>query len=158
MTNTLLVIRYNSPKSFISNLYYTFEALVTISAVESTIRWNDITGVNSLASSAQLIPFVIGVGVTIRAVTYARWIWKSIGADEPEDCKVPHAGNQHDYPPPRPPHRYQHQHEYPLQDNGYEPGKPLLSHEAQSAAHFVERQSLRRLVWKLVEGFLFTPK
>lgn len=35
-------------------------------ATELTIKWNNVTGLNSLDSAGQLIPFVIGLGILVR--------------------------------------------------------------------------------------------
>ena len=59
---------------------------MAIAGIESTIRWNNIADVNNLNSAAQIIPFVIGIGVMVRALKPFRWIWKSIGADEPDQA------------------------------------------------------------------------
>ena len=37
--------------------------LISIIAVELTIRWNHITGVDTLNSTSQILPFVLGVGL-----------------------------------------------------------------------------------------------
>jgi len=88
---------------------------VAIAAIERTISWNNISDVNNLTSAAQLIPFVIGVCVCIRAIRPFRRFWESIGAEEEgedqsalteqEAILLPQAGPQDEYGPqdgPRP--------------------------------------------------------
>jgi hypothetical protein len=41
-------------------------AVIVVAATELTIKWNQIQGVNSLASAGQTIPFAIGVALFIR--------------------------------------------------------------------------------------------
>jgi hypothetical protein len=41
-------------------------AAVNVAAVELTIRWNKITGVNTISSVGQTIPLVIGIGAVVR--------------------------------------------------------------------------------------------
>ena len=45
---------------------------VIVTATELTIRWNDISGVDSLSGAGQTISFVIGIGAVIRVLYAAR--------------------------------------------------------------------------------------
>jgi len=78
-------------------MYYTFESFVAIAGIECTIRWNNIADVNNLKSTAQIVPFVIGVGVMVRALRPFRRIWESIGAYKP-DKTVPERQECHNLP------------------------------------------------------------
>ena len=78
-------------------MYYTFESFVAIVGIECTIRWNNIADVNNLKSTTQIIPFVIGVGVAIRALRPFRRVWESIGAYNP-DKTVPKRWEYHNLP------------------------------------------------------------
>lgn len=54
---------------------------VTIASVESIILWNGIKGVNSILSTGQLIPFVIGIGGLLK-ICFRWWqvsrAWKNV--------------------------------------------------------------------------------
>jgi hypothetical protein len=55
--------------------------LFLVFSIEFMIRWNKISGVNSLASVGQLIPLLIGIGGLISV--YMEWEWKT---SKPGDC------------------------------------------------------------------------
>ena len=62
--STLLFSNTNAVRSFrIKHLIVAAFAIIwSILAIELTIRWNSITGVNTIETTGQLIPFVIGTG------------------------------------------------------------------------------------------------
>ena len=47
---------------------YLLVVSIVLAAIETTISWNDITGVNEVSSPAQTIPLIIGVGAVARVV------------------------------------------------------------------------------------------
>jgi hypothetical protein len=55
--------------------------LFLVLSIEFMIKWNKISGVNSLASVGQLIPLLIGIGGLISV--YMEWEWKT---SKPGDC------------------------------------------------------------------------
>jgi hypothetical protein len=57
-----------------------FVAILVTLATELTIDWNEIEGVNSLASAGQAIPFVIGLGAVIRII----YVYFRYGDDDGE--------------------------------------------------------------------------
>jgi hypothetical protein len=67
-------------------------ASIVVVATELTIKWNHVTGVNTLSSAGQLIPFVIGLGVVVRVL----YVWLKPKPRPPRKEKpAPHS-------PPRP--------------------------------------------------------
>ena len=55
---------------------------VVIAAIEATISWNEIEGVNSLNSPAQWIPMLLGIGQIIRVLYKWAFIWEDDDDDE----------------------------------------------------------------------------
>jgi hypothetical protein len=62
-------------------IFTTVMMLFLVLSIEFMIRWNKISGVNSLASVGQLIPLLIGIGGLISV--YTAWEWKT---SKPGDC------------------------------------------------------------------------
>lgn len=65
-------------------------ATVVVVATELTIQWNDITGLNSLDSAGQLIPFVIGSGILVRVI----YVFSRAGYRPPSTRRRPLRGHQ----------------------------------------------------------------
>jgi hypothetical protein len=60
-------------------------ASIVVVATELTIKWNHVTGVNTLSSAGQLIPFVIGLGVVVRVL----YVWLKPKPRPPRKEKPP---------------------------------------------------------------------
>lgn len=56
-------------------------ATVVMTATELTILWNGISDVDEIASTGQLIPFVVGIEMFVR-VLYASWFEETADSND----------------------------------------------------------------------------
>jgi hypothetical protein len=61
---------------------------IVIIATELSIRWNNISGVNTLDSAGQLIPFLVGLFMCIRVVLERYRTKSPFGKEIPIEFKV----------------------------------------------------------------------
>jgi hypothetical protein len=69
---------------------------IIITALEVTILWNQIGGVNSLSTAGQIIPLVIGISAVLRIFYLSQF------AQEEDDPVAPSVGDVRDIPLGRP--------------------------------------------------------
>lgn len=65
--------------------------IILIVQVELTISWNNVSGLQSLTTLGQLIPFVLGVGGLIKVI-YGKWCLVKNGIKEDSQLETRHMG------------------------------------------------------------------